>query len=222
MNLPEYEAYIDVAAFSVNGDQLQTLVAPSESSTAMWQLGVPEGVIEERDSQTLSLDAIALRAVRSVIADPPHAQPIVIEQLEAIKPEDRVLRVGYLAVVPNVKVPGRQWVNSHNLTRGQLSERDLSLVELAIQRLQEHVQQGFGRNELSPLTAFLPPEMTIPQLRATAEAIMNQTYDAGNFARKIQASPGLLPIVTMPPAVPRIGRPAQVYRYQRPASSRWP
>src|SRR4051812_28478164 len=229
MSVPEsskfFELHVDVAACAVDRGRLQVLTLNGVGDQAE-EFTLPTDVLLK--NEPITGDDLARMAVRSVLGD--HV-PVVLEELDSsVAPGMNQLRVGYLAVPRIVDVPfalamGAQWRDAHDLATG--THQAAGLVGQAIGQLRHHVKYGLSRNvdDLSPLAVFLPPEMTVTDLRMVAEAILDEELPAANFDRTVRASVihehNLRSAEGAFRQGPR-GIPAQVYRYTPRTNSVWP
>ena len=223
---PEHDApglrrlvMVDVAIFSLRGDDLQVLLACPGPEQAAWAIpGSPIGRDED-------LEAAAVRTLE----DQAGLCDVYLEQLytfgqsagESGKP---AIAVVYLAVVsaagagPSPEAgphagscrgeggPQVGWWSIYDLP--PLAFDHAAILRYALTRLRfklEYTAVGFE---------LLPPTFTLSELQKAYEVILGEELDKRNFRRKILAAG-----VIEPSGGTRSGegRPAQLYRYREDA-----
>ncbi len=156
-------------------------------------------------------------AARRELREETGVDDVVLEQLRSYgapgrDPRARTVSVAYLAVLPEPVTPvagtdasAAAWREVADVRREGLAFDHDEILADAVERLASKL-------EYTALAAsFLPEEFTLAELRAVYEVVWGRPLDAGNFQRKVRASPDFAEPTGELRAAGR-GRPAALWR----------
>lgn len=198
---------VDVAAFTIADGELLVLVVERGVAPFRGVLALPGGFVRPDEG----LEEAARRELREETGvDEP-----VLEQLRSYgapgrDPRARTVSVAHLAVLPEPVSLAAGTDAAAVAWRAVPGVRDLAFDHDEI--LADAVERLASKLEYTALaTAFLPEEFTVAELRGVYEVVWGRPLDAGNFQRKVRASPDwVLPTGELRAA--GRGRPAALFR----------
>ncbi|MFE9427182.1 NUDIX domain-containing protein [Kitasatospora sp. NPDC006697] len=204
---------VDLAIFTVRGDQLMVLLVERGVEPFLGCPALPGGYVQK--DETLRRGALRELWEEAGI----DGSRLHLEQLGAYAdpgrdPRGRVVTVAFLALGPDLPVPvggtdaeRAYWAPVRELFEGE--------VELAFDHaviLADALEEIRRKLEYTAVaTAFCGEEFTLSELRAVYEVIWGQALDPSNFRRKVLRTTGFLE-PTGKQRLPPTGRPAAVYR----------
>lgn len=200
---------VDVAAFTIEDDELLVLVV--ERGVAPWRgvLALPGGFVRPDED----LEEAARRELREETGvDEPVLEQLRSYGAPARDPRARTVSVAHLAVLPEPVSPtagtdaaGAAWRAVVDVRRAGLAFDHARILDDAVERLASKLEYT------ALATAFLPEEFTLAELRVVYEVVWGRALDAGNFQRKVRASPDWVAPTGELRAAGR-GRPATLFR----------
>ena len=179
---------VDVAIFSVLGDELRVLLArrpdePGEPFPGRWAL--PGGFVDvHRDA---SLQACAMRKLKEKTGvSSPYLEQLASWGDAKRDPRGWSTTHAYFALIP---APGdaeraagtaaSEWVQADEARRRRLAFDHGEILAAAIERLR-------GKVEYTSLPAFLCPEpFTLPELQRVYEIVLGRDLDKSAFRKRI-------------------------------------
>jgi 8-oxo-dGTP diphosphatase len=207
---------VDVAAFAMDGDDLQVLLVQRRFEPFEGSWALPGGFVEADER----LDQAAARELREETG----VRVDVLEQLAAYgdpgrDPRRSTVTVAHVAVLREMVQPvaaddaaSAEWVPVGRILgkgRGRLplAFDHTRIVGDAVGLLRDRIEDG------RMAAAFLPPSFTLAALRGVYEAVWGVALDPANFRRKVLAADGfLVETGTIAPSGPEGGKPARLYR----------
>jgi 8-oxo-dGTP diphosphatase len=186
------------------------------------------GVLVQADE---TFDAAARRALRSKAGL--DARDWYLEQLGTFgdphrDTRGRVVSVAHVALVrsddltlaPGGGVVSIEWVPVRRVAAEALAFDHADMLRVAMDRIQSKLRYSWVAFQL------LPDTFTLPELRAVYAAILDPSLlrlNTSNFKKAFAAlfASGALVPVGRRAAVGRVGRPADLYRFQGPLAGTW-
>ncbi len=221
-DFPRPSVTVDIAAFTVAGDDLRVLLVRRGVHPFKGAWALPGGFLRvgatARD-QGEDLDAAARRELEEETGLAP--KEVYLEQLGAFgkagrDPRMRVITVAYYALIrpdliPLVKAGGdvdaAEWVTVQSLKKEVLAFDHAEIIERAIERVA-------ARIDTSTIAASLVPRtFTIPELRHVHSVLRGKLQDPGNFRRKFERMVEDGVIERAPGKRLTVSKPALVYRF---------
>ena len=204
---------LDVALFSVDGDELQVLLVERANEPLVGWWALPGGLLQpERDD---SLQAGALRVLREKVdVEIAHLAQVATFSGPSRDPRGWSISALHYALLPRdqieaaarSKVARVAWVPAH-APGHHLAFDHAQLLEAATLLLRARVARGD-----MPLH-LLGPEFTLTQLQRTCEAILQRPLDKSVFRRQLKDSADLVPTGRMTEGGRQ--RPAQLYQARK-------
>ena len=213
---PPFAVTVDVIVLTIVEEQLQVLLIERGAAPYIGSWALPGGFVRDDES----LDAAAARELteETGVRAAKHLEQFGSYGDPERDPRMRVVSVAYLAILPEVGpiaastdarraalVPVRQ-VTGRRPARSLAFDHGLILrdgIEIARSKLET----------TSVATAFVHREFTLTELRNVYEIVWGEELDAGNFRRKVLATPGfVVPTGDQAQPGPEGGKPADLYR----------
>lgn len=169
---------VDVALFSLDGENLKILLIKAKSKKFFGMPALPGGLVGPKEK----IERAAERFVRKY-TDP---KSVYFEQLYTFgdpnrDPGGRVVSVAYLGLVPSAKIAGVsteiKWVLLRTIP--SLAYDHNAIVEAALERLKGKLSYT------NIIQALFPTEFTLTQLQVGYENILGRKLDKRNFRKKI-------------------------------------
>ncbi|MFF1692022.1 NUDIX domain-containing protein [Streptomyces sp. NPDC058257] len=204
---------VDLAIFTVRGDQLMVLLIERGLEPFLGWAALPGGYVQKDET----LREGALRELREEAGI--DGNRLHLEQLGAYgdprrDPRGRVVTIAYLALGPDLPAPvgGTDARRAYWAPVSQLAEgkQELAFDHSAI--LAEALEEVRGKFEYTAVaTAFCGESFALSELRQVYEVIWGQYLDPSNFRRKVLNTAGFVQ-PTGEQRLPSTGRPAALYR----------
>ncbi|MDH6109025.1 8-oxo-dGTP diphosphatase [Kitasatospora sp. MAP12-15] len=193
---------VDVVALTLRQGALHVLLVERGAPPYQGRWALPGGFLRAGQEDLPTAAARELAEETGLAAEDAALGRVHLEQLGTYgapgrDPRMHVVSVAYLAFAPDLPDPqagsdaaAAAWhpVPSH--------EAAAPPVELAFDHariLADALDRARAKLEYTPLaTAFLPPDFTIPELRAVYEAVWDDKLHPGNFHRKVLSVPGFV------------------------------
>jgi 8-oxo-dGTP diphosphatase len=205
---------VDLAIFTVRGDQLMVLLIERGLEPFLGRPALPGGYVQK--DETLREGALRELWEEAGI----DGSRLHLEQLGAYgdprrDPRGRVVTIAYLALGPDLPAPvggtdarRAYWAPLSQLTNGE--EQELAFDHPVI--LADALEEVRGKLEYTAVaTAFCRELFTLSELRTVYEVIWGQHLDPSNFRRKVLNTAGFVQ-PTGEQRLPPTGRPAVLYR----------
>ncbi|MGW1974622.1 NUDIX hydrolase [Streptomyces sp. NPDC001889] len=204
---------VDLAIFTVRGDQLMVLLIERGLEPFLGQPALPGGYVQKRET----LHEGALRELKEEAGI--DGRQLHLEQLGAYgdplrDPRGRVVTIAYLALGPNLPAPvggtdarRAYWAPVSQLGSGaaQLAFDHPAILTDALEVVRRKLEYT------AVATAFCRDPFTLSELRTVYEVIWGQQLDPSNFRRKVLNTSGFVR-PTGEQRLPPTGRPAALYR----------
>lgn len=204
---------VDLAIFTVRGDQLMVLLIERGLEPFLGWAALPGGYVQKDET----LRDGAMRELREEAGI--DGSRLHLEQLGAYggprrDPRGRVVTIAYLALGPDLPVPvgGTDARRAYWASVSQLAEdrKELAFDHAAIlEDALEEVRRKFEYTAVA--TAFCGESYTLSELRTVYEVVWGQHLDPSNFRRKVLNTAGFVQ-PTGKQRLPSTGRPAALYR----------
>ena len=211
---PPFAVTVDVAVFTIRGDELQVLLIERGGEPFLGALALPGGFVRPDED----LDQAAARELAEetgLRAGSWHLEQLASYGTPDRDPRMRVVTVAYWAIC--AELPGlRGGGDATDALLMPVKKIESGSVRLAFDHeriVRDAVERTRSKLEYTALAAkFCPPEFTIGQLRRVYEAVWNTRLDPGNFQRNVQES-GAFEKRVDAEAAPRLqrGRPAALW-----------
>ena len=212
---PPFAVTVDVAVFTVRGDELQVLLIERGNEPYLGALALPGGFVRPDED----LDQAAARELAEETGL--RAGSWHLEQLASygISGPGPAHASGHRRLLGDLRRTARTAGRRGRPTAALLMpvrEIESGSVRLAFDHeriVRDAVERTRSKLEYTALAAkFCPPEFTIGQLRRVYEAVWNTRLDPGNFQRNVQES-GAFEKRADAAAAPRLqrGRPAALW-----------
>ena len=211
---PPFAVTVDVAVFTIRGDELQVLLIERGGEPYLGALALPGGFVRPDED----LDQAAARELAEetgLRAGSWHLEQLASYGTPERDPRMRVVTVAYWAIC--AELPGlRSGGDATAALLMPVKKIESGSVRLAFDHeriVRDAVERTRSKLEYTALAAkFCPPEFTIGQLRRVYEAVWNTRLDPGNFQRNVQES-GAFEKRADAEAAPRLqrGRPAALW-----------
>jgi 8-oxo-dGTP diphosphatase len=204
---------VDLAIFTVRGDQLMVLLVERGLEPFVGRSALPGGYVQK--DETLREGALRELWEEAGI----DGRLLHLEQLGAYgdpdrDPRGRVVTVAFLALGPDLPVPvgGTDaerafWapVAEVNQGTGELAFDHAVILADALEEIRRKVEYT------AAASAFCGETFTLSELRTVYEVIWGQCLDPSNFRRKVLNTAGFVQ-PTGEQRLPPTGRPAALYR----------
>jgi len=202
----------DVVAFCVTDDGLNTLMVRRAKEPHRGRLALPGGFVEPAED----LPAAAKRELAEetgITTRGAHVEQLGVYGKPKRDPRGRTVSAVFMALLPDARQPtagsdaaDALWMPTRTLIA---SPRKLAFDHHRI--LTDALEHLSTRIEHAPLvTALLPREFTVSQMRHAFEAVWDTELDPRNFHRKVLSTQDL--VVDTGRRVHHGGRPARLYR----------
>ena len=187
---PPFAVTVDVAVFTIRGDELQVLLIERGGEPFLGALALPGGFVRPDED----LDQAAARELAEetgLRAGSWHLEQLASYGSPERDPRMRVVTVAYWAIC--AELPGlRGGGDAAAALLMPVKEIESGSVRLAFDHeriVRDAVERTRSKLEYTALAAkFCPPEFTVGQLRRVYEAVWNTRLDPGNFQRNVQES----------------------------------
>ena len=132
-------------------------------------------------------------------------------------PDKRVVTIGYYTVINKINVKPTphnwaetaKWFSLDEIPRLTYDHEDI--IAYALQKLRHRLRNS---NRRTPLWHnVLPEHFTLSELQKFYEVALNQTFDKGNFRKKLNEMPYLVETEIYQTDVPH--RPARLFKYDK-------
>lgn len=204
---------VDLAIFTVRGDQLMALLIERGVEPFLGWAALPGGYVQKDET----LREGALRELREEAGI--DGSRLHLEQLGAYgdprrDPRGRVVTIAYLALGPDLPAPvgGTDARRAYWAPVSQLAEGNHELAfdhSAILTEALEEVRRKFEYTAVA--TAFCGESFTLSELRTVYEVVWGQHLDPSNFRRKVLNTAGFAQ-PTGEQRLPSTGRPAVLYR----------
>lgn len=192
---PIFSVTADLVVLTIREERLCVLLVRRGGSPFKGHLALPGGFVRERED----LEEAAYRELEEEAGLKP--EDVVLEQLRTYgavdrDPRSRVVTVAWVVLTADPPEPTAgsdaseaMWVPVDDVLRGSAS---LAFDHARI--LADGVERARSKLEYTGLAAaFCPPEFTVADLRRVYEIVWGvDTFDPGNFHRKVMAIDGFL------------------------------
>jgi 8-oxo-dGTP diphosphatase len=227
---PHPSVSVDVALLTVDGEELKAVLVRRAEHPGLGKWSLPGGFVGMRES----LDQAAARVLETKVG----VNGIFLEQLYTFgepnrDPRTRVITVAYYALVDaNVLAAERlKDLNAHLVRlkipwKGELGGpaealdsqgKKLALAFDHAEILGLVVKRLRGKLDYAPIGfELLPAKFTLRQLQSIHETILGKQFNKDSFRRRLLASGLIVPTGQLETDVGH--RPAELYRFKKPAS----
>lgn len=199
---------VDVLIFSINDDQLSTLLIRRSHPPFAQMFAIPGGFVQMNET----LDEAAVR----VIKQKGHQNNLYLEQLYTFgsiqrDPRGRVVSVAYIALIPKDRIKNVadgthvvKWFPVKKLPPLAFDHKEI--LATAVERIKSKI--GYS----SIASGLLPAKFRLSELQKVYEIILDGPLDKRNFRKKMLSLNLLEPVGEMVAGGQH--RPAMLYRFK--------